>query len=108
MHIIVIGIPLTLLGIIMLYLMFHWRIIANADSIIIVHNFRNKQKIALTLIDEVILRKEIMTNLVEGEGIYIYIKGDKQKKVANIDQTYGGYGAFKEFLIKNNVMIKRS
>lgn len=97
-----VGIPLLLISIITIYLTLHWKIIVNTNGIIVVHNFKIRKKIAFASIDKVVCRKEIMTNLEEGEGMYIYANG---KKITNFDQTFWEYDSFKKILISNNIEI---
>ncbi|WP_313152233.1 hypothetical protein [Lacrimispora sp.] len=104
MHIKIIGIPLFLLGVFWIYLTYHWKILVNTDSIVVIHNFKFKQIVPYTSIEKLVL-KNIYTIAAElGENMDIYVNG---KKITNLDECYEGYQYLKEMLIKNNVRIEK-
>ncbi|MGC6174551.1 hypothetical protein [Lacrimispora sp. 38-1] len=104
LHIKIIGMPINLLGLFIIYITYHWKILVNFDSIIVVHNFRYKRKNPFSSIEKVILRNIIITNVEMGESMEIFVSG---KKITNLDECYEGYKYLKEVLIKNYVKIEQ-
>lgn len=104
MHVIMIGIPLVLIGIIFYYSTCHWKIIVNCDGIVIVHSLKPRQAVPFSAISKIVLKNINTINAEIGESMDIYVSG---KKTTNLDVCYEGYQYLKEILVKNNIKIEQ-